>query len=170
MAHNLHFIRVIADTGEDACGVAEDYLSEWGTENNWRTMCGAISQDNEVFDNNDAYGGGRFKPSEIGITSIAQINETVDKWMEGTFYGNTAKELLESGKPIHEFNRHELWSLKEYVKFLYQLKGFQGDEKDKKFNALVDEYYPYEYDECGLTDTQNYYEGKTWIVFCDMHS
>ena len=170
MSHNLHFIRVTATSGEEACDIAESFISDWGTDNNWRAMCGAVSQDNEVFDNNDAYGGGRFKPSEFECTSIEHINEIVNKWMQETLYGNTAKELIESGKSIYDFNTHELWSLKKYAEHLYNVRSFKGDDNDKKFDALTDYYAPYEYDECGVTDAENGDEGKTWIVFCDMYS
>lgn len=168
--HNLHFIRVVAETGEDACSTAETFIEDWGNENNWRTICGAVSQDNEVFDNTDTYGGGRYKPSDTGYTSIEKINEVVDNWTKNTFYGQTAKELIENGKSITDFTTHELWSLKEYAKHLYAVKSFQGDDNDKKFDILVDEFRPFDFDECGVTNYDGDDEGKIWIVFVDMHS
>ena len=56
--HNLHFILVRASSGEKACQDAENQIIDFGTDNNWRTMCGAVSEDNEVYDAGD----GRYEP------------------------------------------------------------------------------------------------------------
>jgi len=69
MAHNLHLIVVRAESGLDACNEAEDLLFDFGTENNWRSMCGAVSEDNEVYLN----GEGRYEPDEKSDT-IEKIN------------------------------------------------------------------------------------------------
>jgi 2,4-dienoyl-CoA reductase (NADPH2) len=69
--HNLHFIVVRSSSGEEACKQAENEIIDFGTDNNWRTMCGAVSQDNEVYDAGD----GRYRPAETDYTTIEAIND-----------------------------------------------------------------------------------------------
>jgi hypothetical protein len=40
--HNLHLIRTKADSHSDALSLIEDYLLDWGTENNWSTVLGLL--------------------------------------------------------------------------------------------------------------------------------
>ena len=47
--HNIHFVKVKANSGEEACQVVENLLMDFGTDNNWRDFCGAVSEDNEVY-------------------------------------------------------------------------------------------------------------------------
>jgi len=171
--HNLHFIVVKADTGEDACSEAESFLMEWGNENNWRTMCGAVSEDNEVFDAKD----GRYRPDE-DCNTIAKINKYVEAWMKDEFFSTTAKKKLARGKKVENFTTHELYSLEKYAKFLYEVKSLkqtktylrkEGQKVSRNFNVLQDNFFAYSYDECGVTQTDDG-EGKIWVVFCDMHS
>ncbi len=65
--HNLHFILVRASSGEKACQDAENQIIDFGTDNNWRTMCGAVSEDNEVYDAGD----GRYR---ISVSSPLRCN------------------------------------------------------------------------------------------------
>lgn len=171
--HNLHFIVVKAKTGKDACNEAETFLIDWGNENNWRTMCGAVSEDNEVFDAKD----GRFRPSE-DCNTIAKINKYVEGWMKEDFYSITAKNKLARGKKVENFTANELYSLEKYAKFLYEIKILkqvkayrrkEGEKVSRKFNVLEDYFFSNSYDECGVTQSEQG-EGKIWVVFCDMHS
>lgn len=174
--HNLHFILVRASSGEKACQDAESQIIEWGTENNWRTMCGAVSEDNEVYDAGD----GRYRPNpaESDLTSIEQINECVNKWLEKCFYGSVAKEKFEKNEfNLDEWNAHELWSLSKYAEHLSEAVEYKG----KSFDVLKDTFFSYKYDECGVTnmvygrveddeESMAFPKEKIWVVFCDMHS
>ena len=163
--HNLHYVRIKANSGEEACQRAESALMDFGNENNWRTMCGAVSQDNEVYNSGD----GRYSPAETDYTTIEGINECVSKWIEGSFYGETARLKYEKGETnILEWNPIELWSLSKWAEHLSEAHKF----KDKSFNVLEDSFFSYKYDECGVSDCAwaGEDEGKIWIVFCDMHS
>lgn len=164
--HNLHFIVVKASSGQEACQEAENQISDWGTENNWRTMCGAVSEDNEVYDAQD----GRYRPAETEYTNIDAINNCVKKWIGESFYGATAKEKLDKGENnLDEWNAVELWSLSKHAKHLSESYSY----KEREFDILKgDTFYHYEYEECGVTNLcYNSEDGdKTWIVFCDMHS
>jgi hypothetical protein len=163
--HNLHFIKVHANSGEEACKLAEQSLLDFGNENNWRTMCGAVSQDNEVYNDID----GRYIPISTDYTTIEGINQCVNEWIKGTFYGETARLKYEKGETnILEWDAIELWSLSKWAEHLSEAYKF----KDKSFNVLEDTFFGYKYDECGVSNNSwccN--EGdKIWIVFCDMHS
>ena len=80
--HNLHFILVKANSGEEACKQAENEIIDWGTDNNWRTMCGAVSQDNEIYNAND----GRYEPKDTDYQTIEAINNVVSQWTKENFY------------------------------------------------------------------------------------
>jgi len=165
--HNLHFILVKANSGEEACKKAENEIMDFGTENNWRTMCGAVSQDNEVYNAGD----GRYEPKDTDYQSIEAINEVVKEWTKDSFYGETAKIKFEKGETnLDEWDAIELWSLSKWAKHLSEAHSY----KDREFDILKgDTFYTCQFDECGATDftydTDD--EGdKTWVVFCDMHS
>ena len=70
--HNLHYVVVKAETGEEACSEVESSIEDFGNENNWRNICGAVSQDNEVYKSLD----GRWKPEDDD--TIEKINESID--------------------------------------------------------------------------------------------
>ncbi len=61
--HNLHLVVVNAENAKDAMHNAEMAIFEWGNENNWRTMCGAVSENDEMV----ATGNG---PLAITITAL----------------------------------------------------------------------------------------------------
>jgi hypothetical protein len=165
MGHNLHFIVVKAESGEDACLEAEYSIMGFGNENNWRTMRGAVSQDNEVYIASE----GLYQPDKD--STIAKINKTIEGWMQPSFHSETTKNLLDKGKKVEDFNLQELYSLKKYADFLYQQELFKqrSGKNGDNFNVLEDSFYAYSYDEYGVTQT-DMGEGKIWVVFCDMHS
>ena len=136
--HNLHFILVKANSGEEACKQAETEIIDFGTDNNWRTMCGAVSQDNEVYDAGD----GRYRPVESDMTTIDQINEVVSEWIKANFYGGIAKEKLDKGETnFNEWDAHELWSLSKYARHLSEAHSY----KDREFDILKgDTFYGYQ--------------------------
>jgi hypothetical protein len=163
--HNLHLVRVKANSGQEACKEVESAIIDFGNENNWRCICGAVSEDNEVYD----AGEGRYRPAENYLTSIELINEAVNRWIGDCFYGSVAKEKLNKNETdLNEWNAHELWSLSKYAEHLSEAHSY----KDKAFNVLEDIFFSYKYDECGVTDLEwSVGDGdKHWIVFVDMHS
>jgi len=164
--HNLHFILVKANSGEEACKKAENEIMDFGNENNWRTMCGAVSEDNEIYNAED----GRYEPKDTDYQTIEAINECVSQWIKDSFYGKTAKLKFEKDETnLSEWNEIELWSLSKWAKHLSEAHSY----KDKEFDILKgDTFYTCQFDECGVTDfTYDTNDGdKTWVVFCDMHS
>jgi len=162
--HNLHFIVVRANSGQEACQEADSIILDFGNENNWRTMCGAVSQDNEVYNADD----GRYQPSETQWITIEKINECVNNWLKHSFLGETARKKFEKGETnLDEWNQLELYSLSKYAQHLSESIGF----KHRSFNVLEDTVFEYSYDQCGVTNLLNANEEeKIWVVFCDMHS
>ena len=47
--HNLHLYIITADTGEDACSMVESNIESWGGEDNYSTICHAISEDGAIY-------------------------------------------------------------------------------------------------------------------------
>lgn len=173
--HNIHFVVVRASSGKEACENVESEIMTWGTENNWRCMCGAVSEDNEIYDAGD----GRFRPHQTDYITIEQINQSVNKWLESCFYGSVAKEKFDKDETnLNEWNSHELWSLSKYAEHLCESYPY----KNKSFEILKgDTFYPYKYDECGVTnmvygrveddeESMSFPKEKMWVVFVDMHS
>jgi len=172
--HNLHLIRVTANDGKEACDIVGSHIEDWGNENNWRTMCGAVSQDNEVY---KAYDG-RYEP-DANMDTIAKINKMVEGWMKPDWYSDSARKALKRGKPIEKFNQAELYSLKFYTEQLGAIVSWKegkkyrrkkGEKVAKGFDVLNEIFREYDYSEFGVTDIDNGDEGKIWIVFVDMHS
>jgi hypothetical protein len=164
--HNLHLIKVKANSGEEACQIAENQIIDFGNENNWRAFCGAISEDNEVYNSGD----GRYQPKDTDINTIEEINQCVNNWMKSTWYSKTAEEKFERGETnLNEWDSHELWSLSKWAIQLSESHSY----RDRPFDCMKgDTFFSYKYDECGLTDCtwSGNDEDKIWFVFCDMHS
>lgn len=164
--HNLHFIVVKAESGEEACDVAESLISDFGDENSWRTMCGAVSQDNEVYDAND----GRYPPDEESDT-IEKINAMVQGWIDGNdVYSSAALDALEVGKSTDEMTSQELWSMREHYNHLFHRKLAYEQTDGQTFDVLKHSFNDFQIDDCGVTQSEEEGEGKLWVVFCDMHS
>ena len=72
--HNLHFMIVQANDPKDACNIVETEIQDWGNDNNWRTIAGCVSEDDEVYNTPES---SRFKPSEMGYDTIRKINEVI---------------------------------------------------------------------------------------------
>jgi hypothetical protein len=163
--HNLHLVVIKADTPEDACRDVEAYIEDFGNDNNWRCIGGALSKNNVAYDHDDY---SRWKPSEDGLNTIDKINKMVGGWLKPEFnYGKTYADQIEgSEKKFGDLSGYELRQLKDYVKHLSEL----ADIDTKAFNILEDEFYPYAYDENGVTQI-DYQDGEeTYVVFVDMHS
>ena len=173
--HNLHFVKVRANSGEDACRMVESEIMNFGNENNWRAFCGAISEDNEVYNDID----GRYIPKTTDYTTIEKINECVNEWIKGCWYGKVAEEKFAKGETdLNQWESYELWSLSKWAEHLSEAQLY----RDRPFDLMKgDTFFAYKYDECGLTNmVYDTYEdddeamGKTkekiWVVFVDMHS
>ena len=164
--HNIHLVVCKAESAEDACNTVETHIMDFGTENNWRSICGCVSEDNEVFINDST---GRYCPEED--LTIDKINKMVRGWMKGCFYGETAKKKLARSKgkiDLSKWTSSQLFSLRMLAKYHEQL-GYFGDDI-KNFDVLKNNFYAEEYTECGVTQiSDDDEEGKKFVVFVDMH-
>jgi len=160
--HNLHLVTIRADTPKAACQEVENEITEWGNENNWRTICGCVSADNEIYLHDKEYG--RFHP-EAGMT-IADIKKMVKSWAL-TFGYDIIPVLLKFKIEEDSLQAHDWWQLKEYCRFRSEKEYFTAS----KFNIWETEYRSWELDQNGLTNMIEHREGKKkFVVFVDMHS
>lgn len=164
--HNLSFVVTRAESPQDACDNVETLISDFGSEDNWHTICGCVSEKNKVFINDSS---GRYSPQDTGYTTIAKINNAVRKWIKNSFYGDAAKKKLANAKKkidLSTWNSSELYSLQCLAKHLYEALPY----KDRKFDVLKDSFYSWHFDECGVTQDESENEGQIYVVFVDMHS
>ena len=169
--HNLHLVRVRADSAKEAMIKAEEGLLGWGDENNWRTACGAVSENDEV--HSEPLGiSSRFPPDHLGLTSIEKINERCTVWANSPPYGVKGFKAIKRAKfkdlmDNVNTDRFNLWEAKKFLEFLYNTKDVRGRGT---VNCLKDEIYPWVFDERGLTSIEDGDTQTRWIVFIDMHS
>ena len=185
--HNLHFVIVSAKTGEEACGKAENFMSYWGDEDNWRCFCGAVSENNDVC-HSDAFG--RYQVNESNDT-IEKINNIVIGWINRDNIYNEEKQFIDDligGKivfdsvvnDINALQTIEVWANQK----IKQLRYVDG------FDVLTQNFEFGEFDECGVTniipddefcdeaDGEDYEDDiedtnidyMKWVVFVDVHS
>jgi len=163
--HNLHFVVTRAENTQDACDNVETMISGFGSEDNWYSVCGCVSEKNKVYNS----GEGRYSPKDTGYTTIAKIKRAVNKWMKNPHYGETArKKLAKTIKRVDlsTWDSSELFSLQSLAKSLYEALPY----KDKKFDIFSDSFYSWHFDECGVTQDEKENEGTLYVVFVDMHS
>ena len=161
--HNLHIIRIPAADAGDACTSVETLINDWGNENNWRTICGAISQDNELYIHDDS---GRYPPEDDSNT-IEKIQKLFQTEIDTPhIYADILKTITPDSLDTMDW-----YKLQEYAKHMYEVTTHRGD-KAAPFDIFKDTLYEWQYDTFGLTDsgyTQNEDE-KIYFVFVDMHS
>ena len=115
MAHNLHLVVIKADSAEDACNSVENEIIDFGNDNNWRTICGSVSEDNEVFISEDNAG---FMEN---METIEKINAFIRKDLsalmndEGYSRGRDLLNILIAGnKKIEDLDRQDWYSIQTF--------------------------------------------------------
>lgn len=158
--HNLHLVRTYASTPKEACSLVESYIMDWGNENNWRTITGCVSQDDEPYEHEQ----GRF--SSVHSNSIELINKMVNGWLEPTSFYKESFERCSKG----EEEPHDWYGAKKHCEHMGQITFWL--KLDRPFDVLTDVFFEGVYDELGVSDTyETPNEGdKLFIVFVDMHS
>jgi hypothetical protein len=167
--HNLHLVTIVADSPEDACAEVESFIEDFGNENNWRTICGCVSENDEVHSTED----GRWTPDEETNT-IDKLNKMVQGWLTPNEYvrGQDVVKEIEGGKKFDELDNGQLHNLQAYVKEKINIFGLNTEN----FNVLEDEYCSWEYDENGVTYCEwgrkrgRKEKGTKYVVLVDMHS
>ena len=174
--HNLHFVVVEAETGEDACSEAGSQIEDWGTENNWWVTCGAISAEGKTYKSPD---GGRWEVEEN--MTVEEVKKTAAGWLFGTddFMEKSFKKVIAkftAGK--EKMDSGDWYIIKKYAEeqgdccwATMKLKG-EPELTAENYDPFYKGYRSYKFDECGITvlcDEATPKE-KRWIVFLDMHS
>lgn len=170
--HNLHLFVTKATSPEEACSDVEFDIAEWGNENNWRTICGCVSEDNEVYQKED----GRYPPGKD--ETIDSINKMITGWMlpkvlfqcDGEAEKKMRKHL--SGKTLTTM---EWWDIQSYADHMSSIKHTEEyDMKGNSFNVLKHEFKFWKLDNCGVTHGDFTVEDKSneklYVVFIDMHN
>lgn len=170
--HNLHFIVVKSDTAENAMAEAENAISDWGNENNYRSFGGCVSENNEVYrvPQTGTWGNSRWVPYEKH--TIQMINNQVTEWMKPQEYTEKGFNKIVSGESD---TAHDWWSAKSHCERMYQTAMTKGLMKDRtEFDVLQDEFFAWDFNENGVTCldlTQQQDDGgdTLFVVFVDMH-
>jgi len=177
--HNLHIIRVKADSPEKACSTAQFFIEDFGNENNWRTIGGCISENDEVYEVEVGFGS-RWKPSYTDdkgnkpYGSIRALNKTIFEVIKSNrdnYYGKELIDDIDSGKVrlSDVTDRHKLYQLGVFIENQKAL-SYLGEGFDiETFNVLEHEYKEGLYTEFGVTECYEESGDKTYIVLVDMH-
>ena len=155
--HNIHFVRTNAPNPEEACNTVECEIMDWGNENNWRTICGAVDKKGKVHD----LTAGRWTPSLPFAKKMMQDEFTTPD----CFHLEAVNKLISKG--IDSLNTSEWYCVKKYAEW-HSAKSVGGAKK--RFNVWKHSFRDWELDECGLTDLDHLEEGNPYLVFVDMHS
>jgi len=150
--HNLHLIRVNAESGEESVALCESELMEWGTDNNWRTFGGAVSKSGEVYKLDTDWA--RWIPEDT-----MDVQALVHEMLPPEIDKEMARQFLES-------DNHLDW----YTLAKMAMRESERLQIGEKFDVWESELFPYQYDEPGLTDLSLSGEGEPWVVLVDMHS
>jgi hypothetical protein len=161
--HNLHYLTIKADSPREACDIVENIIVEWGNENNWRSICGCISEDNEIYIHDEA---DSFAPGKT--ETLSDVTKRIKSWVDNFQYDSVIKEKLVKFQIEEEaLTANDWWLLQQYCKF----KEEQVKFKQHTFALWQSEYRSWELDECGLTNLMEHNDAeKRYVVFLNMHS
>jgi hypothetical protein len=168
MSHNLHFVVTKASSPKEACDDVRNYIEDWGNDNNWRTIMGCVSEDDEVYQDE--------KPDRYVWDDTATI-EGINNLMrsEIDFDPNQGfdivLELINNYKNGKDPGAPKWFLAKQFMEIMYQKSPHLKDGK-VNFNILEDSIWDHKYDEQGVTHTgyNSDQDMKKYVVFVDMHS
>ena len=157
--HNLHLIRTKADSHSDALCIVEDYLLEWGTENNWFTIMGSHCKEDKSF--SESF-------DEKWITKDELLNDP-NRFNFLTEVNDYYKQAflkvsnLENTEIVHPFD----WRCAaNYCKEQSEIASLSDPTK---VDIWSDTFYDGSIDEPGISEL--YTNGKfTFVVLVNMHS
>ena len=146
-----NFCVVNASSPKEACDAVESQISEWGTENNWRTIGGCVSEDNEVYstyDKDKEWGNSRWCPEEG--TTVEDINRQIRGWIKEDEYEKDLFIKCSEGKHKSPF---DWYGAKKYCQNMFQIEmtKLRLEKEEREFDVLQDYYYEWELGECGVT-------------------
>jgi len=157
--HNLHLVSVKADNGKDACQIVESALTDWGNENNWRSILGAIDRNNNITDHE------KTALTESKMT-VERAERMVKDWMNSFYLQEHIPQLMQRINQIDQFSLYDWNLLEDYAR--YKQETISNPEPEL-FDIWENEFYSYQLDYCGLTNL--HIDGRNqYLVFIDMHS
>ena len=183
--HNPHFCVIAADSAEEAEAAVEAELQDWGDENNWRSICGSVSERDEVH----VTGDGRYPPDDDDNT-IAKLNRYMQSLVDAkdcpmeTEALALMKTVVEGQQPKLA---HDWWRIKQYAERMFDMhcNGVGRFSPGGGFDILTNQFMDGCFDEIGVT---NFVDPGPWdgedaiamqadnpqrqryVVFVDMHS
>ena len=163
MGHNIHYFHLFAENAEDACNIVENEILEWGNENNWRTVLGAIDRNGVKFENEKDTSSWEIP------NSFAEIEKEILEERDVSDY-----EIQEFKKLIDKYLTSGKLSESEWSMLGYYAKLFEDEASLDKFSLDDwDTFRAYEYDSPGLTNIEYGpdHDGlQDYIIYIDMHS
>jgi hypothetical protein len=160
MSHNIHYARIYAGSPEDACGMVECNIADFGDENNWRSIVGSIDKTGNFYINDN---DGRWDLPNSWQEIEDQIKEEFapDAWTKENFDRSMAK--LQGGEVLTETDWYYIRKYAEHMEDTICLPTFSLEARSQ--------LREYEYDEFGITNfDQENQDGIEYIVMIDMHS
>lgn len=166
--HNLHIGVCYAKNNKEAEVFIENETSDWGTENNWRTICGSVGEDGEVHSTNE----GRWEP-----LSIKALNEMVNEALVPTKNGllddkavDYTLDLYHKKKLTNE-DYFNCYIVSQYFKKLSASLSAKKEAGKERFDFFKHSYNENVLDEFGVSHFGIGKKGlKKFAVFIDMHS
>lgn len=157
--HNLHFVGVVAESGDEALTRALYMIEDWGTEDNWRVGCGAITADGTTYDTPE----GRWSPTDwLGTPDKirAELRKDIAEKL-------ALQPKVDGTSDIDDYIASQ--DLKARSDARWTMRRVGSLEAFDPFDA-AHEYRPGVYDQFGVTHFDDELEGKRWLVLIDMHS
>jgi hypothetical protein len=167
--HNIHFLIVSSDSPQEACNYAEGYIEDWGNENNWRTIVGCVSEDNEVHTNKSALSDRYLDTLSDEYNTIEKINELIN---------TRIKPNIETDKRMSMVMNKAMKTGSDWAEIEYYAQDKREElytldmTKGKKFDVFKHAFREYQYDYFGNTiiDEDRANGEKMYVVLVDMHS
>lgn len=180
--HQLHFLLCQADSAEEAGGVMEESICNWGNENNWRTIGGIsnLTEDDQLnyYDYDARWGLSyllkkREETESLLDTAFSlckkECFDLINNSLYGDFEQTCDKSLLEYNRLIT--SKYKEQSVSNYVFEVLeeQAKAMQDviQIRNERFPS------PWEFERLGITNLNIDYPSKDpnsfYIGLLDMH-
>jgi hypothetical protein len=157
--HVLHLIRVKADSHSDAQSIVENFLFDWGTENNWFTLLGSHCKENKSFSES-------FDEKWVTKDELLNDPDRFNSFLEVNEYYKKAFNDIAVLKDVSLVKKWDWYFASRYCK---EMSNIASLSNPNKIDIWSDTFYDGEIDEPGLTELC--YDGElTFIVLVDMHS
>lgn len=184
MHHTLYLIIQASDPHE-AIEAALSHIEDWGTDNNWRTAVGAISQKTGKVTQPKKRESHHFAVAENALKQINEmfqnkINNPVPEWLELDRMKGMIQKLVDgnfSGETIQKMaadKNNSFWAFKQFAMEIYGVYNHVKYHPNEPFDVFKHEYRPYDYDEISVTHIDVGDEvGEDDDLYCiaiDMHT